>query len=186
MITIIDNFLSASDFNDLISTVGDRTWSKWENISFNYVPYVATKADVHNPGYFVHLLYENLGPEPIRGELTSLSEYSWIADRLLKRYMQLDTAIVDNKTMIHHAKVNLFPSSQKRTSFGFHQDIPIIPHNSLIFYLNDCDGYTLFDDGSRVATKANRAVIITDGLAYEHASTNATDSARCNINVVLK
>ena len=93
-------------------------------------------------------------------------------------------------------KLNMTPRAvvQKRTPL--HIDITGQPDESggykyipdykvCILYLNDGDGYTYFDDGSIVETKANRAVLF-DGDRYHGgaASTNANVRTVLNINYI--
>ena len=46
--------------------------------------------------------------------------------------------------------------------------------------MNDCDGYTYFEDGQKVESKENRAVIFEGDLL--HAGTSCTDT---DLRVVL-
>ncbi len=56
-----------------------------------------------------------------------------------------------------------------------------IPHYTIcVIYLNDNDGYTYFEDGQKVVSKANRAVIFPGDLL--HAGTSCTDA---DVRVVL-
>lgn len=58
---------------------------------------------------------------------------------------------------------------------------PNIPdYNICVIYFNDCNGYTYFEDGQRVESKANRAVIFSGDLL--HAGTSSTDA---DLRVVL-
>jgi|TARA_B100000035_G_C20963996_1_gene537866 hypothetical protein len=93
-------------------------------------------------------------------------------------------------------KLNMTPRAvvQKRTPL--HIDITGQPDESggykyipdykvCILYLNDGDGYTYFEDGSTIETKANRAVLF-DGDRYHGgaASTNANVRTVLNINYI--
>ena len=58
---------------------------------------------------------------------------------------------------------------------------PDVPNYSIcVIYFNDCDGYTYFEDGQKVVSKENRAVIFPGDLL--HAGTSCTDA---DLRVVL-
>ena len=58
---------------------------------------------------------------------------------------------------------------------------PNVPDYSIcVIYFNDCDGYTYFEDGQKVVSKENRAVIFPGDLL--HAGTSCTDA---DLRVVL-
>lgn len=48
-----------------------------------------------------------------------------------------------------------------------------IPFKTAVFYLNDCDGYTLFEDGTKIYSKANTLVEFDRKLM--HTGTNTTN-----------
>ncbi len=56
-----------------------------------------------------------------------------------------------------------------------------IPNYTIcVIYFNDCNGYTYFEDGQKVVSKENRAVIFPGDLL--HAGTSSTDA---DLRVVL-
>ena len=181
MITVIDNFLDSYAITRILDLVGCNDLSHYHDFHLYWNPYISTPSDkggALSNGYFVHNFYRND---------ETLSDHAWVADDIKKEYLKLDSSIVNNCTSLHHAKFNLFTGTEKRLNYGFHQDIVHgYKHNSLIFYLDDSDGYTVLDDGTRIRSKNNRACIITGGQNYKHASTNSTQGIRRNINLVLK
>ena len=50
-----------------------------------------------------------------------------------------------------------------------------------ILYMNDNDGYTYFEDGSKVESKANTAVVFDTNL--EHRGVPSTDTRRLVLNI---
>lgn len=77
-------------------------------------------------------------------------------------------------------KLNHYPSSNTIVKHKMHYDFDF-NHNALLYSLNDCDGYTYFEDGSKVQSKANRIILFD--ASVPHCSTNCTDSKyRININ----
>lgn len=178
MITVIDDWLSGQDLASIINVCGDESYSSWQNFPLYFTPTVATPDDQPFNGYFTHQFYT---------DGNSNSDFSWIVDDiLLPRYLKLSKDIINDKIRPIDVKYNFFTRTETEQTFGFHTDNFCVDHNSLILYLNDCEGYTLFDDGSRVRQKRNRVVIVTEGLKYRHASTSTTDTKmRANINMVL-
>ena len=71
-------------------------------------------------------------------------------------------------------KANLQPRTEKNIIQSFHTDFP--PewnHKTGIFYVNTCNGYTLFSDGTKVESIENRFVEF-DG-SIEHTGVTCTD-----------
>ena len=179
MITVIDNFLDSYELSRILDEVGCDLRSNYTNFNLFWSPHVSEENDnFYLNGYFEHNFF--------KGGKT-LSDYSWISDIIIDRYLKLDKAIINECTSLHHAKFNLFTGTEKRQTYGLHQDLVHgYKHNSLIYYLDDSDGYTVLEDSSRIRSKTNRACIITGGHNYKHASTNSTQGIRRNINIVMK
>ena len=64
----------------------------------------------------------------------------------------------NQKYYLLHVKANLNVRAPENLEHGFHRDHPWNGKTS-VFYLNDNDGYTKFQNGQVVESKANRAVI---------------------------
>ena len=155
---IIDNFLSPKEFNIL----QDHLFSPY--FPWNYVQFVNDNddpADVVSTRYFEHNFYNG-----------GKSQYFHIIRPMVHR---LD---IDD---LYRAKANLFPSTEKMYHHAFHVDQDF-KHNGAILYMNTCDGGTIFPDGTKVQSIANRCLLFDS--SREHASTTCTDAkARVNINV---
>ena len=55
---------------------------------------------------------------------------------------------------------------------------------TVVYYLNTCDGYTHFKDGTRVETIENRAVIFNSQVPHGGSTcTNADNRIVLNINI---
>ena len=78
-------------------------------------------------------------------------------------------------------KANLNIRTLKNLEHGFHRDHPWNGKTS-VFYLNDNDGYTKFQNGQVVKSKANRAVIF-DSPELHTGSTPTDVYARYVINL---
>ena len=85
--------------------------------------------------------------------------------------------------MWQRIKLNLMPRSDNIYVSGFHIDSkPLLTEEkTAIYYLNDCNGYTVFKDGSYIQSKKNRIVIFPKHLL--HSGTTCSDkSYRAAIN----
>lgn len=82
------------------------------------------------------------------------------------------------------AKVNLYTKSVEPIITGFHIDQDE-PHKVLLYSVNTNNGYTLFENGDKVPSVANQAVIFDGHL--KHSSVTQTDeNIRVNININYK
>ena len=83
-------------------------------------------------------------------------------------------------------KANLNTRTSKIVEHGFHADMPFKCYTG-IFYLNTCDGYTVFKNGEKVKSVANRYIEFDSHLL--HSGTSTTDSKRrvvINFNYITK
>ena len=96
-----------------------------------------------------------------------------------------------NPIGIHRVKFNATPRTAKIKEKPLHYDVTgqedadgnytNIPNfNICVLYMNDNNGYTYFEDGQRVESKENRAVLFPSNLP--HAGTSCTDT---DLRVVL-
>lgn len=69
-------------------------------------------------------------------------------------------------------KANLKTRLPEITEQGWHVDFDF-PCTTAIFYLSDTDGYTVFEDGTKVECKANRLVEFDS--KHKHSGTSHTD-----------
>ena len=154
---IIDNYLEEPIFKSIESLLMgyDFPWY--------YNDFVASKKDFSD-FFYTHLLFRN-------NNVTS-SYFNDIVSPILG-------PLSFNK--IIRAQINCFQKKPKITEHDFHVDQDI-PHKVALFYVNTNNGYTLFKNGKKVESVANR-VIIFDG-SQEHKSAAQTDTnIRVNINI---
>ena len=79
------------------------------------------------------------------------------------------------------AKANCYPSTETQFTHALHTDLPV-PHQGLIFHINNNNGYTILEDGTKIESIANRAVFLD--TSKPHQSTTCTDQdIRLNINI---
>ena len=83
-------------------------------------------------------------------------------------------------------KVNLTPRSDRHVEYGLHVDTRRPGATTAIFYLNSNNGYTVFADGLRVSSVANRLVLFDAARAHTGAScTDAEYRLVLNLNMVM-
>ena len=87
----------------------------------------------------------------------------------------------NQKYYLLHVKANLNVRAPENLEHGFHRDHPWNGKTS-VFYLNDNDGYTKFQNGQVVESKANRAVIF-DSPELHTGSTQTDEYARYVVNL---
>lgn len=87
-------------------------------------------------------------------------------------------------TELLRAKVNCYTRYNEQIISGFHIDQDE-QHKVLLYSVNTNNGYTLFENGDKVPSVANQAVIFDGHL--KHSSVNQTDeNIRVNININYK
>lgn len=155
---IIDDFLDPDTFNTL------RTYMMSSRMPWFYHPYV-TRSDKIEHQYefqFVHKFLSYVqGPSPI-----------------YKTIMPLLDKIDPFRTI--RVKANLNPRTVKNETREMHTDW----ENCLtsIYYINTNNGYTSFESGCTVPSKANRLLTFNSNL--RHASTTCTDEkVRVVVNI---
>jgi len=87
----------------------------------------------------------------------------------------------DQKYYLLHVKANINVRAPENLEHGFHRDHPWRGKTS-VYYLNDNDGYTKFQNGQVVESKANRAVIF-DSQELHTGSTPTDVYARYVVNL---
>lgn len=160
---VIDNFLSPSDFKELKNFTiygGDLPW----------YPRIGVSEEGKNDGYFLmHPFYNNFKPS---------SEHFSILFPLLEK--------LDPLALIR-IKANFYPTTKEIIHHNFHVDFLDMDDSPIsckgcLFYLNTNNGKTIFENGTKIESIENRALLF-DPSIY-HQSTTCTDDAigRFNIN----
>jgi hypothetical protein len=86
-----------------------------------------------------------------------------------------------NPKVLIRVKANLGTPTPTNLEGGYHTDVNF-PCKTAVFYLNDNDGYTLFEDGTKVESKSNRFVSFDSN--NKHTGVSQTNSrVRCVINI---
>jgi len=146
---IIDDFLDQDYFDNLKKDIESNNfpWAFQRDVAI-------ADEDLDNQFYFVHRLYENFVPESsffdhIRPLTDELGAVAIIRARILM-YVNQGTQYVHQR----------------------HIDKPY-PHTAALLYINECNGFTEFDDGTRVDNKENRLVRFDGSIL--HSSSTCTD-----------
>jgi len=77
---------------------------------------------------------------------------------------------------IHRIKANLTLYTPEIYEYGLHTDVKEFECNTAVYYLNTNDGYTIFEDGAKVESVANRIVIFPSRM--RHTGTTCTNAKR--------
>ena len=171
-IEIIDNFLNTDDFEEL------RKFLMSPSSQWRFVDFIAHKdgRDQDKDGYFVHSFTD-------RDPNTFVERFE--ASPYLQKVGKLMDSIKKklNFREILRIRSSLYPRREKQKPDPFHVDYNF-NHKVCIFYVNTNNGFTLFENGEKVNSIANR-LIIFDGLE-KHCSVVQTDTtARYIININL-
>ena len=155
---IIDNFLNQEEFNPIADLIVNNFQWKYDN----FVDY----ADDKDKFQFTHSFYKDFEiVSPFHETLKPI----W--DRIRPRE-------------IYRVKANLLTRTPQIVENRFHTDNPeisgVIPYTTSIFYLNTNNGYTEFEDGTKVESVANRFISFPEDT--KHRGTSCTDE---KIRVVI-
>jgi hypothetical protein len=154
---IIDNLLEPEEFRQIKHL-----------FSCNYFPWHRSKVldehelncDILNNLQFVHVFYQNHRP---------IGEYTEILRFFLNK--------IKVRSLVK-VKANLNPRTEKIIEHGFHTDFDNDDSKTAVYYVNTNNGYTLFEDGTKVESVENRLVIFD--VNTPHTGTSCTDS-ECRI-----
>jgi len=167
---IIDNFLSDKDFFTITNTFFPQDLKNPNNFSWNY-----QKGIVRDP---------KLG-------LTGYEEHDWMYVRQLyssdnglrfDKYYHVVKPILNKLKVkkVFDIRANLLVPTKEHIYHEFHVDREV-PHKVGLFYVTDCNGFTILKDNGRVDCKSNR-MLIFDG-SIQHHSVTSTDFPRSVINI---
>lgn len=156
---VIDDFLSTENFNKLNETIVENSDFPWY-----YQNSVVYKGDHETHYQFTHVFYKHLSWKSNFGDLL-LPCLDQLGARALLRI-----------------KANLYVKTESHVEHDFHVDCSYCksPYKTAILYLNTNNGYTLFEDGTKVKSEANR-MLVFDG-PMRHTSATCTDE---KIRVVI-
>ena len=160
-IKIIDNCLSL-EAHDTIKTALLESEFPWYYNSAK-VDSEGWDADPLNNYQFTHVFYNDMAP--------------------ISPYIELLHPVMSilNPAAILRIKANLTPRTENLVNYKMHIDAENFKGKTAIYYVNDNNGSTIFEDKSVVESKENRLVIFDSQLL--HAGTTCTNQKiRCVIN----
>ena len=151
---IEDNFLEQKDFNEL------QNFMMGQNFTWHYWNIIDTDEDVDD-FQFVHSFYFNHVPT--------------------SPFLEILTPIINkiNSLTLGKIKANLLTRTPNIVENEFHVDGDGYPEEKLkqlttsIFYVNTNNGYTKFEDETKVESIANRMVTFPTNM--KHKGTSCTD-----------
>ena len=158
-IQIIDNFLDGVSFNKIQTLMLCNG-----TVSWFYNPFVNSEKDPEHYFQFTHTFYADACPQ----------SNHWTELHPVFKKLKIFSLIRVN--------ANLLTKSAEIVEHGYHVDFNP-PHSifkTSIFYINTNNGYTKFEDGTKVESVANRMVVFDGNL--KHTGTTCTDS---NVRVVV-
>ena len=156
---IYENFLPKPLFETI------RTITMKSDFPYKYEDTTADQND-NSHFFFCHMIFKNGRP----------------TDWLMPIVYPL-MAKVEHSELIR-AKVNLYTKTPKPIVTGFHIDGDF-DHKVLLYSVNTNNGYTFFENGEKVPSIANQAVIF-DGKLKHSSVTQTDENVRVNININYK
>ena len=165
-IKIIDDFIGEEEFNTIKSTLLNRNFP-W----FLRQVLDDDETQEHNYNFqLVHMFYTD----------EELSIFFDILHPVLNKLKIVDINLI---------KSNLLTRTDKIVKHGFHVDFVDAKPNyrTSILYINNCNGYTEFEDGTKVYSKENR--LVTFPTTMRHTGTTCTNSQLrlvINFNYTIK
>ena len=145
---IVDNFLPQDYFEYLQKMMLDH------NFPWLYNAEVANRGEVNDHFYFTHNLFDNYKPT------------SSIFEEFIPFFKQLEMNALIRARGLLYTNQGRQIAHEKHTDYNF-------PHKTVVFYMNTNNGYTEFEDGTKVDSVENR-IVFFDG-SIPHNSSTCTD-----------
>jgi hypothetical protein len=158
MIEVIDKFLDQKYMEQIQNILIDSAEFPW------YYNSSVVHQEKTSNYQFIHMFYNNMIVQSHYYEL------------LLPCIEKL------NVLSLIRIKSNLIPRTATHIEHGYHVDTLATEtvHKTAVLYVNTNDGYTVFRNGERVQSIANRLVVFDSNI--EHSGSTCTDE---NIRVVI-
>jgi hypothetical protein len=159
-VNVCENFLEEEYFQQLYELVINSG-----NINWFLNNYILDKNDKTDDFQFVHTLYSHkMGGQP----------NSPFFDAFIPLFEKI------NLLTLIRAKINLSSKTEKNVIGGFHNDFNSDKITTAVFYFNTNNGFTIFEDNTKILSKANTFVSFPAKLS--HSGSTCTDK---NYRVVL-
>ena len=154
---IIDNFLPENEFEIV------KEFMLGPNIEWAYNSFIVDPAS-NIPDYIGNFQFSMLKSNKIE-----------ILDPILRRI---------NPSAIVRIKANLQPRAEIIFTHQYHLDHNHFSGKIAIFYINSNDGYTIFEDGTKIESVENR-LLIFDGDVLHTGTTCTNQKVRCLVNFMF-
>jgi hypothetical protein len=159
-IEVIDNFLTPNYVKKLQSVFFDK------DFNWHYSPFVGEVTYSDRGLYFIHNIYENFRITEDKFDL-------W------NGFLPILQALKVHSIM--RLRALLYVNQGEIIEHEMHQDREY-PHKTALLYLNDNNGYTGFEDGTKVESVCNRLVLF-DGSMKHHSTTCSDAKERLVISI---
>ena len=171
-VVVIDNFLDVDSFKKIRDVIFSDTfpWNFGEGVAYPSNQRTEDNVDGVCDGVdnfqFAHIIFRC--DDQSNGFMSEYYHYLFpIVNKLRDKF--------NCRTLIR-IKINLNPRQENLVTHGFHIDYPWKDSFSAIYYLNTNDGYTLFEDGTKIESVENRMAIFK--VNHSHTSSNCTNQTR--------
>ena len=160
---VIDDFLDSSQFESIYDFIMGDQFPWYFNPAVDYSPDDERYNDDVDNYQFIHNFYHIVRQTG--------SDFFPILAPIIQKI---------NCNKLHRVKSNLNPRTHKHIKRNFHTDTRY-KHKTSILYINTNNGWTDFEDGSKVNSVANRMVIF-DSLIRHTGVTCTDEKVRVLIN----
>ena len=154
---IVDNFLPQDYFEYLQKMMLDH------NFPWLYNAEVANRGEVNDHFYFTHNLFDNYKPT------------SSIFEEFIPFFKQLEMNALIRARGLLYTNQGRQIAHEKHTDYNF-------PHKTVVFYMNTNNGYTEFEDGTKVESVENR-IVFFDGSTPHNSSTCTDQKIRVVVSI---
>ena len=154
---IIDNFLPQDYLVHLQRMMLDH------NFPWLYNAEVANRGEVNDHFYFTHNLFDNYKPT------------SSIFEEFIPFFKQLEMNALIRARGLLYTNQGRQIAHEKHTDYNF-------PHKTVVFYMNTNNGYTEFEDGTKVESVENR-IVFFDGSRLHNSSTCTDQKIRVVVSL---
>lgn len=151
---VVDNFLPKEEFEKIKTVIMSNTFPWFYNKEVSY------KGSLDG-FYFTHAFFES----------ANVSMYFNILTPILNK--------LDIKAIIK-VKGNLYPKTNTIEEHKKHVDCTF-SHKGFLFYINNNNGFTCLEDGTKIESIENRGLFF-DGGKHHNSSTCTNERVRVNIN----
>ena len=169
MIKIFEDYLPDKEYKHIYETVDDLKFM-WRRSNILRDPDDPKVKDNNEPPFCGNPLYNIQMCRTVYSVVSGTEEKSLILGCCAPLFQKLK---ITKKNLIS-SKFNLTLNHGEETLSGFHVDNKLEGGLTGIYYITTDNGYTLFEDGTKVSTVANKLVIFSNNT--RHAGVSCTDT----------